>query len=221
MRSDLSARMSNSFWKSVSFFSHSPGSFWDSAISCKPQYIQSSPLFSMSRDIPLNVDIVSRPWSATHCASFIQSAKSSGSGGGFGPFTPLSRALYSKESSSPAWSRMENVSRVDTINLSLSNRPRRVKLNTVYVVVSSNAFRRISISSSVGSGVASAAPLPSAADFFFEGISVASRSMFQSNLPITRLATVLKLILTFLFRPPGAMSIPRLNTVTNALSEKA
>ena len=57
---------------------------------------------------------------------------------------------------------------------------------TVNVVVSSSALSRFSISSSVGSGVSSlgaASPPPN----FLEGVSCASRSMFQSNLPITRL----------------------------------
>ena len=91
---------------------------------------------------------------------------------------------------------------------------------TVNVVVSSSALSRFSISSSVGSGVSSlgaASPPPN----FFDGVSCASRSMFQSNLPITRFATVRNESFTLRFLPPGARSMPRAKTVTKALSEKA
>jgi len=91
-------------------------------------------------------------------------------------------------------------------------------LYTVYVVVSRSALRRLAIASSDGSSDVSdflgSPPLT-------DGMSVLSKSMFQSNLPMTRLATVRNDNLAARFFPPGARSIPRENTVTKAFKEKA
>ena len=126
MRSGRTALTSMSFWKSESFVFHSPGSGSVSASSWMPHSCHSSPAFSMSRDSPLNAGSVSRPCSATHCASDIHLSRSSLMGGGAAGRRPLTKPAYSVWFSLPSFSRMENVSSVETMSLSLSNSPRLV-----------------------------------------------------------------------------------------------
>mmetsp|Transcript_7531 Transcript_7531/g.28285 ORF Transcript_7531/g.28285 Transcript_7531/m.28285 type:complete len:292 (-) Transcript_7531:5782-6657(-) len=126
IRSGRTALTSMSFWKSESFVFHSPGSGSVSHRSCMPHSDHSSPAFSISRDKPLNAPRVSKPTRATHCASVIHLSRSSEMGGGVGTRKPLIKPEYSSGRSFPSLSKMENVNNVETMSLSLSNKPLRV-----------------------------------------------------------------------------------------------
>mmetsp|Transcript_24996 Transcript_24996/g.41818 ORF Transcript_24996/g.41818 Transcript_24996/m.41818 type:complete len:317 (+) Transcript_24996:522-1472(+) len=126
MRSGRTARISSSFWNSVRLLFHSPGSGTRSHSSLVAHFSQISDFFSMSLTSPPKGWCSSSAMSPAHWLSISQLDSSSVMGGGAAAFFASSNIWYSFSGIRLSLCSTVNVSKVATMSLCASNRPRRV-----------------------------------------------------------------------------------------------